>query len=339
MGINDDGTEVRLDTLFVTSKRAAYVMTFPRRLRADFNTEAAHNIYHLLPPKPPSQVSFIGIYQAAAANALGFRLQQNPSSTLTLQYSTNDITKTNAHILKSCLDSLWKLAPERVRIQAGKHQDNVLLIEGTPILFEPILYVDSLFHCTPPIIRFALTTVTPEMPQQWSINIRQRKKSLRMISAAGRLRPLIDWKVIKDINSRSVVTDSIHCNLEIRYVGDIPNERSRTVGFFAKVMPPQAQDTIPRAQLCTLLFKDNAVTLTPESLGAVRLFKQYLRLEPGKTIICSVNNNGSVETEQQKTLIQKRVQEIAKQLGIPESRIKTERNEYISPTEMEITIP
>lgn len=328
MGVDERGQEIRFDTLFVKASRAMQVFTFPRRFDANLDTNTARTIYCVPPNGTSNDISALDRYsftpwgiKSAFVNVLGQRLRQNPQTTLLLQHSAQESTKQNAALLKSYLEGVWRIPNGRIRLGASARTDARIALEGSPALFEPTIFVDSVLRATPPVLRFYLTTATLGIPLQWAVNIKQRKKELRSsIKAGGRLRPVVDWKVAKEQGIiRQIVSDSILCDLEIRYEGDIPNERSVATGFFAKVVQSQINDTIPRAFLCTLAFLESAPTLTPEALAALRRWKQFLALEQGKMLLCT--SSFPTDSEAEKALHKKRVKELAKQLGITEDRI------------------
>jgi hypothetical protein len=92
------------------------------------------------------------------------------------------------------------------------------------------------------------------------------------------------------------------------------------VFVYTKRTRAQGADTVPSVKECRLEFTDNAVTLTAESLAAVRLFKQYLRLN-AKEKILFFNDSKDITSPQFLALRTKRVRELARQLGCKESDI------------------
>jgi hypothetical protein len=347
VGVDERGQEVRLDTLFIGTSRTTHYYTFPRRFAAGYDLSAARGLY-CVPPTPNiplERFTFtpVGI-NAAFVNTLGQRLRQNPQTTLTLQHSPQDQAKQNAALIKAHLESVWSIAPARVLLRASARKesarmDTIITLEGAPILFEPTAFADTVHRTTPPVLRFYLTTATVGIPQQWGLSIKQRKKNVRVpITAAGRLRPVVDWKVAKEQNAiQQLVSDSMLCDLEIRYTGDIPNERSLVKGFFVKVHQAQANARIPETYTCTVIFAEGSSTLTPEARAAVRRLKESVVFEKGNVVHCT--SAEATDADAQKALHKKRVKEVAQQLGIPEDRILPVLRSVPTHGDMEIVVP
>jgi hypothetical protein len=325
-GIDNDGKEMPFDTMVVSVSRTYTVLYFPKRIVADIDEKTMQTRYRTLSPQAVAEFQPNRCYnvQMCHVDILGYRLRQNPALTLVLEASQSERVKTNADIVRNYLVGVWGIAPERVSVRTSTRKDGFIMLQGTPALFEPLAVIDTVERCVPPIVRFYTTLTTEAIPQQWSITIKQRGKNLRVpISAAGKPRPQVDWKVMKENNATKLLTnDSVRCDFEIRYAdASIPNQRSAPVYFFVKKTMPKGQDTALVATRCVAEFDDNASVLSSEGLSAVRLFKQQLRLQGAERLVCTMYSENTSDARFQ-AVCKKRVQELAKQLGIPESRLE-----------------
>ncbi len=150
-------------------------------------------------------------------NIIGKRMATMPAETLTL--SENDPALKRAAAISEYLRTVWGIAPGRITTLVKKQTlKNCVELVSIPLL-KPLAVTDTLATATPPIIRFYSTMEqVEENPAQWSIDIRQNGKSLRSpISAAGKIRPAVDWKINKEKNTIPLASAPLKYTLEIRY--------------------------------------------------------------------------------------------------------------------------
>jgi hypothetical protein len=192
-------------------------------------------------------------------------------------------------------------------------------------LLKPLLMEDTARTATPPIIRFYSTArAREETPAQWSISIKQDGRALRApISAAGNIKPIVDWKINKEKNTIPLGSKPIKLSLEIRYPS-IPNERSEIVEI-----PVNALAT--RSAHCNIIlpFNPNETSLTDAHKAALNLAQEKGLLQAASKI--AIRGNGALssappgtplsdadkkQAKTQATLVDQRMKAVEKALGV-----------------------
>ena len=185
-------------------------------------------------------------------NVIGHRLK-NSTETITItgcnanvgpEKGNKDLSMKRAQAVKDYFQNVWKIDPARLNVQArdlpekssnskespleAEAENRRVEITGAWSVIQPVFIQDTLREATPPIIRFYSKVETKdETPQQWSIAIKQRQKALRNpISAAGNIRPVVDWKINKEKNNIPLDTLPMTYELEVRYP-TLPNLKSK----------------------------------------------------------------------------------------------------------------
>lgn len=197
-------------------------------------------------------------------NVIGYRLRTIPDATLTIvgcnanvgpEKGNKDLSQRRADAVKEYLTTIWKIDAARLTTQARDLPEKPSTSKESPLesdqenrrveligswdIIQPVMVSDTLREATPPIVRFYSKTYTEATPQQWSVNIKQRNKELKKISAAGKLRPVVDWKINKDKNQAPLDTVPITYDLEIRHMGDTPNEKSKRMSMPVQMITVQ----------------------------------------------------------------------------------------------------
>ncbi len=191
-------------------------------------------------------------------NIIGFRLKSKPEATLNIigcnanvgpEKGNQDLSKRRAEAVKEYLTTVWKIDAARLTVLTrdlpekpstskespleSDQENRRVELSGNWDIIEPVFVMDTLREATPPIVRFYNKMYTDATPQQWSINIKQRNKNLRSpISAAGKPRPVVDWKINKEKNNVPLDTVPITYDFEIRYAdASVPNEKSKRMSM------------------------------------------------------------------------------------------------------------
>lgn len=242
VGVSAEGQEISPFTIEVTKTPETRVYAIPAGVAFQENSTALPT--YLVQIKPQAATAFIlerlfGIANLSGEvlNIIGKRMATMPAETLTL--SENDPALKRAAAVSEYLRTVWGIAPGRIVTQVKKQiPKNCNCVElGSTTLLKPLVSTDTLPKATPPIIRFYSTMEqVEENPAQWSIDIRQNGKSLRSpISAAGKIRPAVDWKINKEKNTIPLASAPLKYTLEIRYP-TLPNQKSATTEIPVRII-------------------------------------------------------------------------------------------------------
>ncbi|TAE28980.1 MAG: hypothetical protein EAZ92_07380 [Candidatus Kapaibacterium sp.] len=345
-GVDAAGKEIPLTTVTVTSSRTVSIYALQRALAADcaplrtmFSDSAL--IANFLYEARGTRLERFRRHEMV--RILQERLRLNPALTLALQPSSEERTQKNAVILKECLLEGTSIDAGRVSISTTPHnrKNGQILLQGAPELFAPMMQIDTIFTASPSIVRFFCTSATAQsfIPQQWAITIklvgenRQSKNIRAPITAAGNLRPVVDWK-FKDAaytfhEFSFTKPDTVRCALEIRYKDpSISNERSAPVSFAVQRINT-LQDSIPPVpEMCELDFEDDGknARLSAEGQATVRQMKQSARFVQGFSIVCTMKaKEEEVATAAFQAQCKARARTIAQQFGCPETKVSVQK--------------
>lgn len=230
VGVSAEGQEISPFTVEVTRAPETRVYGVPMSVVFQENSTALPA--YLVQVKPQTASAFVlerlfGIANLSGEvlNIIGKRMATAPTETLTL--SESDPALKRATAISEYLRTVWGIAPGRITTLVKKQAPKNCVEFGSITLLKPLVVTDTLAIATPPIIRFySELEQTEENPAQWSIDIRQNGKSLRSpISAAGKIKPVVDWKINKEKNTIPLTSVPLKYTLEIRYL-TLPNQRS-----------------------------------------------------------------------------------------------------------------
>jgi hypothetical protein len=263
-------------------------------------------------------------------NIIGKRMATAPAETLTL--SESDPTLKRAASVSEYLRTVWGIATGRVTAKVNKQlPKNCNCVElSAATLLKPVIIADTPSTATPAIIRFYSTIPSAEEnPAQWSIHLKQDGKALRSpISAAGSIKPVVDWKINKEKNAIPMTNSPLKVRLEIRYP-TMANQLSETVEIPVRVTK---QIQLYRYE-ALLPFQPTESALNASHNAALTLIREkgWLQAASKVTLQCF----GDVPLadaptkefgEKQRILSAQRVKAVEKALGsdIPSSGYKTE---------------
>lgn len=324
VGVTEDGKEVESPTLQVAKQNCRTVYALPSVI--EFGTNSSQLPQSFVQLTPISTESFRIEYLAGeefiesrVLNIIAYRMKAAPSEVLTLAENDNALPRSTA--IKNYLQTAWKIAPERLVSKVKKQlpKDCNCVELSNDALLKPLELLDTFRVASPPILRF-FSTVAPaeENSQQWSITIRQDSKPLRNpISAAGNIRPIVDWKTNKEKNSIPTTNSPLKYSLEVRYP-TLPNQRS-TIN---EIAVRQNSATTERFEM-RLVFKANETDLNASNRAALAFFREKAFGEPVTTIIIKsygqtvpqTSSPNTKEHEAQAKLLQQRLKSVEKAFG------------------------
>lgn len=263
-------------------------------------------------------------------NIIGMRMVAAPAETITL--SESDPALKRATSVSEYLRTVWGIAAARITTKVNKQLPkncNCVELSATALL-KPVVIADTLMTATPEVIRFYSTVPSSdENPAQWSIHLKQDNKALRSpISAAGRVKPAVDWKINKEKNAIPMTNSPLKVNLEVRYP-TMANQRSETVEI-----PVRVTKHIQSYQYETLLaFQPTETTLSASHNAVLALIREKGWLQPASKVTVQCFGDVSVTAtptkefaDKQRILVAQRLKAIEKAFGsdMPKSGYKTE---------------
>ncbi len=335
VGVGAWGNEMELSAIEVAKNSETRVYAVPTSISFQENSSA-------LPPWV-SQITQISASSFAieylsglpslsgeVLNIIGKRMKTAPAETLTL--SESDPALKRATSVSEYLRTVWGIAAARITAKVNKQipkSCNCVELSATALL-KPVVIADTPATATPAIIRFYSTIPSAEEnPAQWSIALKQDGKSLRSpISAAGSIKPVVDWKINKEKNAIPTTNSPLKVRLEIRYP-TMANQLSETVEI-----PVRVTKQIQSYRYETLLpFQPTEIVLNASHIAVLALIREkgWLQATSKMTVQCfgdvSVADAPTKEFgEKQRVISAQRVKALEKALGsdMPKSGYKTE---------------
>lgn len=249
-------------------------------------------------------------------NVIGYRLRTMPDATLTIvgcnanvgpEKGNKDLSQRRADAVKKYLTEIWKIDAARLTTQARDLPEKPSTSKESPLesdqenrrvellgswdVIQPVFVMDTLREATPPIVRFYNKSTTEAEPQQWAINIKQRNKALRNpITAGGKLRPVVDWKINKDKNTIPLDTLPITYDLEIRYKdAGTPNEKSKRMSMPVQQITVQKKrrerlNDIEKDKYRLILFPFGSDKVEEGNAKIVEFIKKDNRIKPNSKV-------------------------------------------------------
>lgn len=271
------------------------------------------------------RLSELLIISSEVLNIIGKRMTTAPAEIITL--SESDPALKRAASVSEYLRTVWGIAAARITTKVNKQLPkncNCVEMSATELL-KPVVIADTPATATPAIIRFYSTIPSAEEnPAQWSIHLKQDGKALRSpISAAGRTKPVVDWKINKEKNAIPTTNSPLKVRLEIRYPM-LPNQLSETVEI-----PVRVTKQIQSYRYETLLpYQPAETALNASHNAALALIREkgWLQAASKVTVQCfgdvPVADAPTKEFgEKQRVLMAQRVKAVEKALGsdVPKS--------------------
>jgi outer membrane protein OmpA-like peptidoglycan-associated protein len=285
-------------------------------------------------------------------NIIGLRLKNNPALTLTLvgcnsnvgvEKGNKDLSERRAKAIQTYFTDVWKIDAARLPIQSrdlpekastskdgpseSDAENRRVELLGSWDVIQPVMITDTLREATPPTIRFYTKVYQEETPEQWSIIALQRGKKLRDITAPGKVRPVVDWKINKEKNALPIDTVPMTYRLEVRYKGDIPNQKSNQGSMPVQQVTLQKKrreriNDIEKDKYSLILFDFGSDKLGEANQKIVDIIKADKRITPKSKVVVTgyTDNLGNPDFNQK--LSQRRAESAAAGLGVSKSSVK-----------------
>lgn len=248
-------------------------------------------------------------------NIIGYRLK-NSTETITItgcnanvgpEKGNKDLSMRRAQAVKDYFQNVWKIDPARLVVQSrdlpekpssskespleAEAENRRVEITGAWSMIQPVFIQDTLREATPPIIRF-YSKLQPkdENPAQWSIAIKQRAKALRSpISAAGNVKPVVDWKINKEKNTIPLDTVPMTYELEIRYP-TLPNLKSKRLSMPVQQITIQKKkreraNDVEKDRYSMILFPFGSSKVEEGNAKIVEFIRSEKRLRPESSVV------------------------------------------------------
>ncbi len=253
---------------------------------------------------------------------LGKRLSAAPQETLTLLDGEADLKRATS--LREYWQQVWGIAPERIVLKHKAELSRVgrcVEIAASPALMEPVVATDTLHTVQPSEIVFAPTVTNPETPVQWTIVIKQRvgntDKILKNITTTGKVRPLVSWKIARELHTTPIDTMPLTYQLEVRY-DNSPNRKSQRAAIAVQKLPPP---TSRSSRILVLLGANETKELTAQNKALIERIKQENMIQATSTVTMTylANNAASRDAE-------RGAQAVAMALGLSKAQVAPTKN-------------
>jgi outer membrane protein OmpA-like peptidoglycan-associated protein len=174
-------------------------------------------------------------------NIVGKRMAFYPQAELTLigcnsntgdEKNNTDLSKRRAESVKKYLIDNWNIRPDRIKVEArnlpsvasnptaedGIEENRRVEIEtNIPLLFEPMIVLDTLRNTSVPNLRFKPNVKTPIGIKSWKLSASQNNKTIKTFTGKNDLPKVIDWDFVGEENQKYIPNSElpIQYNLEI----------------------------------------------------------------------------------------------------------------------------
>jgi outer membrane protein OmpA-like peptidoglycan-associated protein len=242
-------------------------------------------------------------------NVIGYRLKGSTApititgcnSNVGPEKGNKDLSTRRAQAVKQYLESVWKVDPARITVQSRDLPEKPSTSKESPAesdaenrrveitaaweVVQPVMISDTLREATPPIVRFYSKVQDEAVPDQYSIFVKQRGKTLKNIAQKGLVKPVVDWKINKDRNSIPLDTIPMTYELEIRYTGDKTNEKSKRMTLPVQQITVQKKrreklDSLEKDRYSMILFPFGSAKVEDANARIVEFIKSEKRLRP-----------------------------------------------------------
>ncbi len=275
-------------------------------------------------------------------NIIGKRVSQYPQAELTIVGFNSDqgpekgnieLSRRRAEAVRNYLVNVWKIEPERIKVEAKNIPDNpsnpndpdgiaenrrVEIFANIPQIFEPLIVEDTLREVNPPKFRFKPEVKTPIGVERWQLITSQSQGIIKVFEGQGDIPKVIEWDVATEQKNVPKLDEPLKYKLVIL---DKDNKQweSQTLELPVEVMTIEkkifervADKQIDRFSL--ILFGFGQSTITGDNLKIAEIAKK--RIKPTSTVkiegFTDRIGNENVNLE----LSQKRAIETAKVLGV-----------------------
>ncbi len=315
----------------------------------DENSAEIPNRYKLSTPAETKEFNVKKLYGLGTLdiyyhilNIIGKRVSQYPQAELTIVGFNSDqgpekgnieLSRRRAEAVRNYLVNVWKIEPERIKVEAKNLPDNpsnpndpdgiaenrrVEIYANIPQIFEPLIVEDTLREVNPPKFRFKPEVKTPIGVERWQLITLQSQGVVKVFEGQGDIPKVIEWDVATEQKNVPKLDEPLKYKL---VVVDKDNKQweSQTLELPVEVMTIEkkifervADKQIDRFSL--ILFGFGQSTITGDNLKIAEIAKK--RIKPTSTVkiegFTDRIGNENVNLE----LSQKRAIETAKVLGV-----------------------
>lgn len=321
-----------LNYLFFDEGSSALASRYSVLSAADANSFRVENLHDV--PTLPTYYNLL--------NIIGRRLNEHPSSTVTLvgcnsdlgeEQGNLDLSRRRAETVRNYLRDVWIIPEARIRIDArnlpakpsnSAEEDGVVenrrveIYSDTWEVVEPVVTDDTLRRANPPIIRFRPAVTSEAGVAQWRLIAQQNGVLLKEISGSGALPQNLEWQADREGGTIPHAPNPIEYSLEVRDVAG--QQRSTPLGTL-----PVEQVTIQKKRseriadreidrYSLILFDFDKSDFTDANQRIADFIKGRIRLDATVTIEGSTDRTG--ELDHNLRLSEARARTTAKALGV-----------------------
>jgi outer membrane protein OmpA-like peptidoglycan-associated protein len=322
LGVEANGVEVPVVQIRVDEFLSRQIHPLLNYIFFDDNSAAIPERYKLMTDMSAESYSTTRLFNTETIevyydilNIIGYRLK-NSTEPITItgcnanvgpEKGNKDLSTRRAQAVKDYFQNVWKIDPARLVVQSrdlpekpsnskespleAEAENRRVEITGAWAVIQPVFIQDTLREATPPIIRF-YNKLPPkdENPAQWSIAIKQRAKALRSpISAAGTIKPVVDWKINKEKNTIPLDTVPMTYELEVRYP-TLANLKSKRLSMPVQQITIQKKkreraNDVEKDRYSMILFPFGSSKVEEGNAKIVEFIKSEKRLKPESSVV------------------------------------------------------
>ncbi len=275
-------------------------------------------------------------------NIIGKRVSQYPQAELTIVgFNSNqgaeagniELSRQRAEAVKNYLIDVWKIEPDRLKIEAKNLPDvpsnpndpdgivenrRVEIRANIPQIFEPLVVEDTLREVNPPRFRFKPVVHSAIGVDKWELITSQSKGIVKVFEGNGDVPPVVEWDVAYEQNNVPKLDEPLSYKLVIT---DKDNKRweSKTqslpveiVTVENKIIEQVADKQIDRFSL--ILFEFGQSDVSGENLKIAEIAKK--RIKPSSTVKIEGYTDRIGNEQTNLEISQKRALSTAKVLGV-----------------------
>lgn len=280
-------------------------------------------------------------------NVVGYRLQQNPSSTMTItgcldnvdeEKNNRELARQRAEEVKDYLVTVWGIDGERLAVGTrtlplnpanpatpdGQQENRrVELSSDDKALFEPLEFRDRDLTVSPKVFNLHPTITNGEDISSWEASVRQETSVLLTSSGSGQPTD-IRWNA--DTNGSKPKTDKpVVGTLVVKNLIGQSHTSSDTLNVdyvTLQLMKSREEGGKLVERYSLIVFEFNSAHLNPANQRVMERVKQSIRPESKVKIVGFADRQGNPDYN--RTLAQRRCEEAQRVLGLADDRVTIE---------------
>ncbi len=282
-------------------------------------------------------------------NIVGKRMLKNPNAVLTLTGCNSDagiekgnigLSQRRAESVKRFLVSEWGIDPGRLIVKTQNlpdipsnptdpdgEQENqrVELDANFPDIFEPIKIDELVIKSNPPVIRFKVKVNAEIGISSWEIVTSQSSGDLKIFNGEGPVQPNVDWDIEKEEEFIPRFDEPLKYKLEVtdndNKLWDSPTQELPVEQITKKrKMEDLTLADKETSKFSFISFPFNSADLTKEHKHIIENVKKII--QKNSTVRIEGYTDRMGDPELNKTLSQRRADNVAKALGVNPSLAK-----------------